>query len=303
MRVAITGATGFVGGHLVSRLEKEDAACTVLTRSVARAREQFPSAADLVHWDPPRVAPDRSKLEDLDAVIHLAGEPVAQRWTRAAKASIFDSRILSTETLVDTLAGLDSPPKTLVSSSAIGFYGPRNDSRLDEAAEGGQDFLADLCRKWEAAADEATGKGIRVVRTRVGIILGPDGGALSLMRTPFRLGAGGPIGNGRQWMSWVHIDDVVGLILHAIRTPSLEGPLNVTAPEPVRNKEFSKALGRALHRPAVLPTPVFALKLAYGEFADILATGQRVIPAKAEASGYAFRFPELDPALRDALER
>jgi len=301
MRVAVTGATGFIGSRLVEKLEASGIGWMALSRNVAKARERLPGAVDIAHWDPPRQPPDRGKLEGLDAVVHLAGQPVAQRWTQAAKAAIADSRVLSTRMLAEALSALEQPPATLVSGSAIGVYGPRDDSALDEEASPGSDFLADLCQRWEAEARPAARRGIRVVHPRVGIVLGRGGGALSMMLTPFRLGVGGPIGNGRQWMSWVHIDDVVGLILHAIRTSTIEGPLNVTSPRPVRNREFSKELGRALHRPAFLPTPVLGLKLLYGEFADILATGQRVIPAKALDSGYRFQHPELGAALEDVL--
>lgn len=303
MRIGITGATGFIGGHLTARLDAEGIAYTVLTRSPETARRKRPNSADVVRWDPPQIAPPPEKLEGLDAVVHLAGVNLAQRWTPAARKAIFDSRILSTRTLASALASLESPPGVLVSQSAIGFYGPRDDTPLEENAPGGEDFLADLCRQWEAEAAPAARGGVRVVHPRAGIVLGRDGGALPLMLTPFRLGLGGPIGHGRQWMSWVHIDDVVGLILHAIRQRSVSGPMNSTAPSPVRNREFSRALGRALHRPAVLPTPVFALKLLYGEFANVLATGQRVVPKKASSSGYAFRFPELGGALADVLKK
>lgn len=302
MHVAITGATGFIGGHLVSRLDTEGISWSVLTRSVERARQKLPHARSIVHWDPPGTAPEASKLEGLDAVVHMAGVPVAQRWTRAAKAAILESRVRSTETLTETLLTLRTPPPVLVSHSAIGFYGPRDDSPLDENATGGSDFLARVCRSWEDAARPAREHGIRVVNPRIGIVLGPDGGALPMMLPPFRLGIGGPIGSGKQWMSWIHIDDVVGLLLHAIREPAIAGPLNATSPAPVRNKEFAQALGAALHRPALLPTPVIGLKLIYGEFADILATGQRVIPAKARQTGYVFRFPDLGDALRDVLK-
>jgi uncharacterized protein (TIGR01777 family) len=205
--------------------------------------------------------------------------------------------------LVDCLQILATPPPVLVSHSAIGFYGPRGDEILDETAPGGDDFLAGVCRDWEEAAGGAVRAGIRVVNPRVGIVLGRGGGALSMMLTPFRLGLGGPIGHGRQWMSWIHVDDVVGLLLHAIGRRDVSGPVNATAPEPVTNRDFSRALGRALGRPAVLPTPVFALKLLYGDFAEILATGQRVMPARAVESGYAFRFPDLGAALAEVVGR
>jgi uncharacterized protein len=302
MRIAITGATGFIGGHLTARLDAEGTAYVVLTRNPETARRTRPNAADIVHWDPPAAGPPPGKLEGLDAVVHLAGLNLARRWTSAVKSEIFDSRVLSTRVLATTLAGLESPPGVLISQSAIGFYGPRDDTPLEEDAPGGSDFLARLCQQWEKAAAPAAHRGVRVVHPRVGIVLGRDGGALPLMLTPFRLGLGGPIGNGQQWMSWVHIDDVVGLILHAIRQTPVIGPMNATAPTPVRNSDFSKALGRALHRPAFLPTPVFGLKLLFGEFAHVLTTGQRVVPAKASASGYAFRYPELGGALSDVVQ-
>jgi hypothetical protein len=303
MRIAISGATGFIGSHLVARLESEGVGFLVLSRNERRARGQFPGAAGVIQWDPSTGGPDGRALEGLDAVVHLAGEPIAQRWTRAARTAIFDSRVLATRLLADALSRLDAPPSALISNSAIGYYGPTDDTPLEEGTAAGTDFLADLCRQWEGATARASAAGIRVIHPRVGIVLGPDGGALAMMLTPFRLGLGGPIGNGRQWMSWVHVEDVVGLILHALRTPALKGPLNATSPEPVTNRDFSKTLGRVLHRPAFLPTPVAGLRLLYGQFADVLATGQRVIPRRALDSGYRFRFPKLEPALRDVLKR
>lgn len=303
MRVCITGATGFIGRHLVAKLEAGRIGYIVVSRNEDGARRRFPQALDVLSWDPPGTPPDPSRLEGLDAVIHLAGAPVAQRWTRQAKASILESRVPTTNLLAETLASLDRPPRVLISNSAIGYYGPRDDVRLDEAAAGGSDFLAGVCQQWEQAATPAARRGIRVVCPRVGIVLGPDGGALSLMLTPFRLGLGGPVGDGSQWMSWVHIDDVVGLMLYAMNTSGIEGPMNVTAPEPVRNREFSKALGAALHRPALIPTPVMGLRLLYGQFADILATGQRVMPRKALAEGYSFLYPNLEGALRAVLSQ
>jgi uncharacterized protein (TIGR01777 family) len=301
MRVAITGATGFVGTHLVRKLEERNIDYLVVSRDAAKASRTFARAQGILEWDPPRAGPDPKRLDGLDAVVHLAGATIAQRWTARAKRDIFDSRIASTRLLVKALEETDTPPPTLVSHSAIGFYGPRDDTALTEEASAGDDFLADLCRAWEEEASRASRLGVRVVTPRVGIVLGQGGGALPLMLTPFRLGLGGPIGSGRQWMSWIHIEDVVELIQHAIRTPDVQGPMNATAPNPVRNSTFSKTLGRVLHRPAILPTPIFGLKLLYGEFASVLATGQRVLPERALATGYDFRFPDLEEALASAV--
>jgi uncharacterized protein (TIGR01777 family) len=231
----------------------------------------------------------------------MAGAPVAQRWTAKARGEIRESREKSTRELVRALGKLDRPPPVLVSFSAIGYYGPTGDEKLTESSPPGGDFLAGVCISWEREALVAREFGIRVVNPRVGIVIGPGGGALARMLLPFRLGLGGPIGTGRQWMSWVHVRDVVGIALEALTNEAMNGPVNATAPDPVRNREFSKTLGRVLHRPAVMPTPVLGLKLMFGEFAEILATGQRVVPAAALEAGYRFSHPDLESALRSAV--
>ena len=303
MKVAVTGATGFVGRRLVQEFDKRGIEYVVISRSPSRARGGLSRASDVIGWNPPESAPAPERLSGLDGVVHLAGATVAQRWTTEAKSQIRASRILSTRCLVETLARSDKPPSVLVSTSAIGYYGPRDDTKLNESAPSGSDFLSSVCQDWETEASRARANGVRVVTPRLGVVLGSGGGALGNMLTPFRMGVGGPIGRGDQWMSWIHIDDTVGLICEMLSNSAFNGPVNVTAPEPVTNREFARTLGRVLHRPALLPTPVFALKLAFGGFADILATGQRVIPDRALAAGYNFRFPTLGRALADAVKK
>lgn len=279
MRIAVTGAGGFIGGALV-RCLSQDGHSTVVV---------------------PRGRPDPALLEGAGAVVHLAGEPVAQRWTPAAKQRIRASRAEGTLHLVEAIASLASAPATLVSASAIGFYGSRGDEVLTETSSPGADFLASVCAEWESAAARAAGSGVRVVSLRIGMVLGPHGGALAKMLLPFRLGLGGRLGSGRQWMSWIHVDDLVALIRFALDERSLMGPVNATAPEPVTNAEFTRELGRALGRPAVLPVPAFALRLLFGEMSEVLLSSQRVAPAAAQAAGFAFRHPRLAPALRNLL--
>jgi uncharacterized protein (TIGR01777 family) len=245
---------------------------------------------------------DASALEGVDAVVHLAGENIAQRWTSSQKAKIRDSRIKGTQLLCETLARLSSPPKVLVSASAIGYYGDRGEQILTEDSPLGRGFLAEVCRGWEAATEPARQRGLRVVPLRFGVVLSPAGGALAKMLPPFRLGLGGMVGSGRQYMSWIALDDVVGAIQHAIVTDTLQGPTNAVAPQAVTNQEFTKTLGKALGRPTVFPLPAFAARLMFGEMADeLLLASTRVQPAKLLGSGYRFRYPELEDALRHVL--
>lgn len=292
MRVLVTGGTGLVGIPLRRALADAGHEVRLVTRR--------PAAHDTraVSWE---ALPDA--IAGTDAVVHLAGAPVAGgRWTPARKADIRDSRVETTRAVVRAIAATGSRPGVLVSASAIGFYGPRGDELLDEDAPPGTGFLADVCRAWEDAAREAERFDVRVVRVRVGLVLAQEGGALAAMLPPFRLGLGGPLGGGRQWMSWIHRDDVVALLVAALSGVTWRGAVNATAPHPVTNADFARALGRAVHRPAVLPAPAFALRLVLGEMAAMLLDGQRVVPAAATAHGFAFRFPYLDGALVDCLD-
>jgi uncharacterized protein (TIGR01777 family) len=243
--------------------------------------------------------PDPHDLAGRDAIVHLAGEPVAQRWTDDARRRILDSREGGTRVLVDAIAKADPKPRALISAGAVGYYGPHGDEPLDEDSPPGSDFLARVCAAWELEANKA--RGLRVVIVRTGVVLDQHGGALSKMLLPFKLGGGGPVAGGNQYMPWIHVDDVVGIYLRAIDDPAWSGPVNATAPDPVTNRTFSKALGRALHRPAVAPIPAFAIRLLYGDMAEIVTTGQRVLPKRTQALGYTYQHTNLDDALESAL--
>lgn len=298
--VTLTGATGLVGPRLVSRLQEQGASVTVLSRDPERARSSLPGV-EAIAWDPLAEAAPAAALSGRDAVVHLAGESVAQRWSEQTKRAIRDSRVLGTRNLVRGLEGCDGCPPVLLSSSAAGYYGPRNEEPLDEDAPAGHDFLAGVCVEWEQEAARATELGVRVSMLRTGVVLDANGGALAKMLGPFRLGLGGPVASGRQFVSWIHADDLVALALAAIEDERWAGPINGTAPAPVENREFSKVLGRVLRRPAVFPVPALALRIMYGEMAQIVTTGARIVPAKALVLGYEFRHPQLEEALRAAL--
>ncbi len=305
MRVAITGATGTIGAALARALARRGDELTALSRDVQRAERVLGAGVQVRAWpDPTAAPPEASALAGADAVVNLLGEPISQRWSDAAKQRIKDSRVLGTRNLVVGLRGLPAGerPKVLVSQSATGVYGPLGEQTVDERTPGGSDFLAGVVRDWEAEALGA-GEDLRVVLTRTGVVLAPDGGALAKMLPFFRVGIGGPVASGRQYLPWVHLDDVVGAILLCLADTRATGPINVTAPTPVDNREFSRTLGRVLHRPAVLPVPAFALRLLYGEMAEIVTTGQRAIPARLSELGYQFARPALADALQDVLGR
>jgi uncharacterized protein (TIGR01777 family) len=299
VQLAVTGATGTIGGALVRGLRERGDEVTALSRDAERASSALgvPAAT----WAEPKAErPPLDALRGRDAVVHLLGETVSQRWTDEAKREIRDSRVLATRNLVAALGELPAPerPRVLVSQSATGWYGPRGDERLGEDEPAGDDWLASVVRDWEAEARRA--QGMRVALTRTGVVLSPGSGALAKMLPFFKLGIGGPVAGGRQYVPWVHLDDVVGAIAFCLETETASGPINVTAPEPATNKDFSKALGRVLRRPAFAPVPGFAVKTLYGEMATIVTTGQRVVPERLTGMGYRFRRPELEDALRSA---
>jgi uncharacterized protein (TIGR01777 family) len=298
MRTVVTGGTGLIGRALLRRLPQP---AVVFSRAGKPAVSPV-GAGDIVRWDPVAGPPPTAALEGADVVFNLMGEPAADgRWTAEKKRRIRDSRVVGTRNLVAGLAALALRPRVLVSASAVGYYGDRGDEILDERSSRGEDFLADLCVDWEREAMAAERLGVRVVFVRIGLVMTRDGGALGKMLPAFRLGAGGRLGSGRQWMPWIHIDDLVGLLLFASAHDLLRGPLNGTAPAPVTNADFSAALGRALHRPALLPVPAFALQAAFGEMSGMLMASQRVLPRRALDSGYVFAHPGLDGALRALL--
>jgi uncharacterized protein len=304
MRVAVTGATGTIGGAAIKELLSRGDQVVAMVRDIGRARAKL-EGTELHSWpDPKQAPPPPAALEGADAILHLLGEPIAQRWTSDAKREIRDSRVLSTKSLTAGLRALapDRRPRILVSQSAVGYYGPHGDEPLDESAPAGSDFLAGVVSDWEHQA-AAAGDGIRVALTRTGVVLSPQGGALAKMLPPFRLGVGGPVAGGKQYVPWIHLDDVVGAILHCIDDDRADGPVNVCAPGPVTNAELSHTLGRVLHRPALLPVPAFSLQALYGEMATIVLTGQRVTPGRLQQLGYGFHYPELEPALRNVLGR
>jgi uncharacterized protein len=300
MRVTVTGATGLLGPALVAALQQRGAEVTVLSRDPDRARERL-GEVQAVGWDLMAEAAPAEAVTGRDAVFHLAGEPVAQRWSAHAKQAIRDSRVTGTRNLLEGISSATARPAVLISSSAIGYYGRHGEEPIDEDAPPGSDFLAQVCVEWEAQAARAAELGVRVVMVRTGVVLDTDGGALEKMLTPFRLGVGGPVAGGRQYVSWIHTDDLVGLALAAMDGEEWSGPINATAPEPVTNAQLSRELGRVLHRPALLPVPGFALSLLYGEMAEIVTRGARVVPAKPLVLGYEFMHPRLPEALRSAV--
>jgi hypothetical protein len=295
--VLVSGATGLIGSAIVSALREKEYRVRRLTRSGG-------SSKDAVAWDPLAGTIDTVGLEGVDAVVHLAGESVMGRWTSAKKARIRNSRVQGTRLLSETIAGLPGPPGVMVCASATGYYGDRGNELLREESDPGNNFLAGVCREWEAAADPARAAGVRVVHPRFGIVLSPEGGALGTTLPIFKLGGGGRIGSGRQYWPWIAVDDVVGATIHALDSESLSGALNVTVPDPPTNEEYTKTLGYVLGRPTVFPLPAPAARLALGQVADeLLLASQRVEPARLRESGYSYRYPELEGALRYLLER
>lgn len=307
MRIFVTGGTGLIGTRLIELLCQREHEVLALTRNADRARQRLRPECTIVPGDPTATGDWMRAVEECGAVINLAGESIFDhRWNDEVKARIRDSRIRSTEHVVEALArrprSADGRPKVLVNASAIGFYGPHRDEELREEDRPGDDFLAQVCVEWERAAAGAEAAGARVVLIRTGVVLDARGGALAQLLTPFKWFVGGPVGSGQQWLSWIHHADLTGMYVLALDNDQARGPVNATAPHPVTNRDFSRALGRALHRPSFVRTPTFALRLMLGEVAGLVTEGQRVLPGKAATLGYPFRFPTLEHALQDILE-
>src|SRR2546425_11055425 len=295
MKIVVSGSTGLIGSALTKALLRDHDVVPLVRRRLARGEHA-------IAWDPERAMIDRAGLEGADAVIHLAGENVFGRWSPAKKQRIYDSRVKGTRLLSDALAGLQRRPATLLAASAIGYYGDRGDEPVTEESAPGEDFLAHVSRDWEAATAAATRAGMRVVNMRTGVVLTTTGGALAKMLPAFRLGLGGPVGSGNQYLSWIVLDDIINAILHLLNNQNLVGPVNMTAPAPLTNRDFAKTLAKVLGRPAVVTVPAFALRLAFGtEGAAMLQSGQRVLPARLLASGFSFSFQDVEHALRYLL--
>jgi uncharacterized protein len=298
VKITMTGATGLIGRRLMKILAGEGHSLHVLSR---HAGTNLPAGVKLSAWDPMKGEPPADSLRDADAIIHLAGEPVAQRWNEESKRKIRESRVTGTRNLVQGLSKLSTRPAALISASAIGYYGSRGDETLTEGSTPGVGYLPEVCVAWEKEAQAAEALGMRVATVRTGIVLDPRGGALKQMLTPFRMGVGGKIASGKQWMSWIHLEDLAGIFKLALQQP-VSGPVNGVAPNPVANAEFTRALAGALKRPAIFPVPEFGLKLLFGEMASVLLASQRILPEKAVSAGYRFRFPQLPAAFADLLK-
>ncbi len=296
MKVLITGGTGFIGSPLAKELRDVGHDVIITTRRKSDSK-------DTITWNPPNLIP-QDLISEIDAVINLAGEAIApKRWTEERKKLIFTSRIDTTRALVKSIEKSDKKPKVLISASAVGYYGPRDEEPVNEYTSPSSGYLGSVCLQWEAEAQKAEDFGLRVVRIRIGGVLAADGGLLAQMIGPFKFFAGGPIGDGKQWFSWIHRDDVIGIIKYAIENELVAGPVNATAPNQVTNREFSKALGKALNRPAILTLPAFAVKLALGELASVILTGQRVVPQKILEAGYEFKYLDIDEALKAIFKK
>lgn len=305
MKIAVTGATGFIGQRLVEKLQEQQHQVVVFSRNAAQARKTFPAASfptvDIVAYTPTQSGEWQASISGCDGVVNLAGESIAEgRWTDARKREIMDSRRVGTEKIVEAIAQSESKPSVLVNSSAIGYYGTSETDRFDETSTPGNDFLAEVCKNWEAAAQKVSESGTRLVIIRTGIVLGM-GGAIAKMYTPFQFFAGGPIGSGRQWFSWIHRDDLVSLILTALTNASISGVLNGTAPNPVRMADFCKEMGAVMNRPSWLPVPGFALEALLGDGAQVVLEGQHVYPKQTLTTGFKYQYETLSPALKDIL--
>lgn len=302
MKVVISGATGFLGRPLVASLVRDGHEVVVLSRGLADAQRKLGPQVTVRQWDARGQGPWAAEIDGADAVVHLAGESVgAKRWTAAQKQRILDSRVESGHALVEAIRAATTKPSVLVSASGVDYYAEQGNAEVVESDPSGDDFLARVCVAWEGAVQPAAELGVRVACLRTGIVLGEHGGALERMLTPYRFFVGGPLGSGRQWVPWIHVDDVVGLYRFVLDTPTASGPINATAPNPVRMSEFARTLGKVLGRPSLFPVPAFVLGAVVGEFAYYLVTGKRAVPRKAEELGYRFQYPTVEGALRAVL--
>ncbi len=301
MKIAIVGATGFVGSRLVEQLQTQGHQVKILTRQPGAATSRFPQS-EVIGYTPLQSGEWQKSISGCDAVVNLAGEPIAEkRWTPAQKQTILDSRNLGTQKIVEAISEADIKPQVLINASAIGYYGTSETAKFDETSAAGKDFLAEVCTAWETAAQAVTASGTRLVILRMGIVLGENGGALGKMLAPFSAFVGGPIGSGKQWFSWIHRDDVVKLIVTAITDSKMHGVYNATAPNPVTMQDFAHTLGTVMSRPSWLPVPNFALEAMLGEGAIVVLQGQQVIPTQTLAQGFSFQYPQLQPALTAIL--
>ena len=306
MKVAITGATGFIGSRLVEKLHKQGMKVLVLTRNTNRAYQLFPTTAypnvEIIAYTPTITGSWQNEIASCEAVVNLAGTPISEgRWTNERKQEILNSRKLTTQKIVEAIANSNNKPKVLINASAVGYYGTSESATFDENSPSGNDFLAQVCQDWEAEANKVIDHGVRLVILRFGIVLG-IGGALAKMITPFKLFTGGPIGSGEQWFSWIHVKDVVNLILYSLVTPEMSGVYNTTAPRPVRMAEFSTTMGKVMNRPSWLPVPAFAIEAMLGDGAILVLEGQKVLPQRALSSGFKFEYENLEPALEEILK-
>jgi uncharacterized protein len=301
MKIAVTGGTGFIGSRLVERLQAEGHQVLLLVRNVPKVQQRFPKA-EVVSYTPKTSGPWQQSIAGCDGVVNLAGEPIANRWTEHSKKEILESRQLGTQKIVEAIAQANPKPSVLVNSSAVGYYGTSETAVFDETSSLGKDFLAEVCQAWEAEAEKVKASGTRLAIIRTGIVLGPGGGVLARMMFPFQLFAGGPLGSGNQWVSWVHREDLINLILKALTDPSMAGVFNATAPNPVRMSELCQILGQIINRPSWLPVPDFALALLLGEAAQVVLEGQHVQPKNTLSKGFEFQYPTLQAALQQILQ-
>lgn len=301
MKVAVTGGTGFIGSRLVERLQAEGHQVLLLTRNPAQAQSKFPQA-EVVEYSPKHSGVWQQSISGCDGVVNLAGEPLATRWSDSIKQEVLESRTLGTQKIVEAIAQANSKPAVLVNASAVGYYGTSETATFEETSAPGTDFLAQVCQGWEAAAEQVKASGTRLAIIRIGIVLGAGGGVLARMMLPFQVFAGGPLGSGQQWVSWIHREDLINLILKALTDSSTAGVLNGTAPNPVRMSEFCQALGQVVNRPSWLPVPDFALELLLGEAAKLVLEGQRVLPQQTEATGFQFQYPTVKAALQQIIQ-